>query len=146
MGTRIHFYHNTPDRLALVGELVRRALERGRKAAVRFPDGTMLKRFDQLLWTREPQSFTPHVAVDSPLAGETPIVLAEAGTATPWPHTDMLLNLADDIPPGFEHFRLLIEIVGQTEADKAPARARWGHYRQRGLELKAFDSVMRAPL
>lgn len=146
MNARVHFYHNTPDRLALAGELVGRALERGRKAAVRLPDAATLKRFDQLLWTHDALSFLPHVVVDSPLAGETPIVLAAAGADEHWPHADMLFNLADDIPPGFEGFRLLVEIVGQNEAERVPARVRWAAYKQRGCEIKAFDAELRVAL
>lgn len=146
MNTRVHFYHNTPDRLALAGELVGRALERGRKAAVRLPDAASLQRFDQLLWTREALSFLPHVPIDSPLAAETPVVLAAAGGDEAWPHADMLFNLAGDLPPGFDRFRLLVEIVGQNEADRLPARARWSTYKQRGCELKAFDAELRVAL
>ncbi len=146
MNARVHFYHNTHDRLALAGELVGRALARGRKAAVRLPDAATLKRFDQLLWTQDALSFLPHVPLDSPLAVETPVVLAAAGADTPWPHTDMLFNLADDIPPGFEGFRLLVEIVGQKESDRLPARARWGAYKQRGCDIKAFDAELKVAL
>jgi DNA polymerase-3 subunit chi len=146
MNARVHFYHNTPDRLALAGELVGRALERGRKATVRLPDAATLKRFDQLLWTKDALSFLPHVPIDSPLAAETPVVLTAADADAPWPHADMLFNLADDVPPGFEGFRLLVEIVGQTEADKLPARTRWGFYKQRGCDIKAFDAELRVAL
>ena len=49
-------------------------------------------------------------------------------------------------PPAFDRFRLVIEIVGQSEAEKVPARARWSAYRQRGLETKAFDAERRVAL
>ena len=79
MAPRVQFYHNTPDRLALTRELVSSAHERGRKVAICCADAAQLKRLDQLLWTGEPLSFIPHVATDSALAGETPVVLAAAG-------------------------------------------------------------------
>ena len=99
-----------------------------------------------MLWTGEALSFIPHVAIDSPLAGETPVVLAVAGAETPWPHTDLLFNLADDLPSQPEDFRMLIEIVGQDDAEKHAARQRWATYRQRGYELKAFDAERRVAL
>ena len=146
MAPRVQFYHNTPDRLALTRELVANAYERGRKVAICCADAAQLKRLDQLLWTAEPLSFIPHVAIDSALAGETPVVLAVAGAETPWPHTDLLFNLADDLPSQPEDFRMLIEIVGQDDAEKHAARQRWATYRQRGYELKAFDAERRVAL
>ena len=146
MAPRVQFYHNTPDRLVLTRELVANAHERGRKIAICCMDAAQLKRLDQLLWTAEPLSFIPHVAIDSALAGETPVLLAVAGAETPWPHADMLFNLADDMPPQADAFRMLIEIVGQDDAEKHAARQRWATYRQRGYELKAFDAERRVAL
>lgn len=146
MAPRVQFYHNTPDRLALVRELVASAWQRGRKLAIRCADTAQLKRLDQSLWTAEPLSFIPHVAIDSPLATETPVILAAPGEDSRWPHTDLLFNLADGLPPGHEHFRMLIEIVGKDEAEKHAARQRWASYRQHGYELKAFDAELRVAL
>ncbi|APR04792.1 DNA polymerase III subunit chi [Thauera chlorobenzoica] len=146
MPPRVRFYHNAPDRLVLALELVGRAYASGRKVAVRLVDAEELRRFDQALWTSEPLAFVPHVALASALAGETPVVLAAAGEDAGWPHADLLFNLADDLPPGHERFRTVVEIVGQGEAHALPARARWTEYRRRGLELKAFDAASRTAL
>ena len=122
MAPRVQFYHNTPDRLVLTRELVANAHERGRKIAICCTDAAQLKRLDQLLWTAEPLSFIPHVAIESALAGETPVVLAVAGAETPWPHTDLLFNLADDL---IEAFRPLVDLHvfrhhATTEGDLNP--------------------------
>lgn len=143
MAPRVQFYHNTPDRLALARELVARAHAGGRKAVVRLPDAAGSRQLDQILWSQEPLEFIPHVGIDSPLAAETPVILATADSRTAWPHSDMLFNLAADLPPAFEGFRLVVEIVGQSEAEKLPARARWTAYKQHGLALKAFDAERR---
>jgi DNA polymerase III subunit chi len=146
MNPRVQFYHNTPDRLALVQELVTRAHEGGRKVVIRLADSAEARKLDQLLWTAEPLSFIPHVGLQSPLAAETPVVLTSAERADNWPHTDLLFNLADDVPPGYEDFRMVIEIVGQSEAQKLPARARWMSYKQKSLPLQAFDAERRVAL
>ncbi|PKO50311.1 MAG: DNA polymerase III subunit chi, partial [Betaproteobacteria bacterium HGW-Betaproteobacteria-21] len=93
-----------------------------------------------------PLSFIPHVLLESPLAAETPIVIGTADSTRPWPHADLLFNLADDIPPGFEQFRTVVEIVGQSEADKLPARTRWQQYKASQVPLKAFDAESRSAL
>ena len=143
MAPRVQFYHNTPDRLALASELIGRAHAGGRQAIVRLPDAASLRKLDQMLWTQEPLAFIPHVSVDSALAAETPVVLAAAEHTERWPHEDMLFNLAADMPPGIDGFRLVVEIVGQSEAEKQPARMRWAAYKQQGLTLKAFDAERR---
>lgn len=147
MAPRVQFYHNTSDPLALTRELVAKAHAGGRRVAVRVADADSLRQLDRLLWSAEPLSFVPHVALDHPLAGETPVVIGVAGADTgQWPHTDLLFNLATDIPPGHARFRVLVEIVGQHDTDRLPARARWAEYRREGLELQAFDAERRTAL
>lgn len=141
--SRIQFYHNTEDPLALACELTARAVAGGRRVALRLPDADTARRIDQLLWSFEQLAFVPHVAVDSPLAGETPVVIGVAGVTTPWPERDLLFNLARDVAPDFAEFHTVVEIVGQDEASKQPARARWMHYKKAGHPLKAFDSERR---
>lgn len=144
--TKVQFYHNTPDRLALACELVARAHAGGRQVAVRLADGVQARKLDLMMWTSDPLAFLPHVSNSSPLAAETPVVLGVPGSDTDWPHTDLLVNLAEDLPPGFDRFRMVVEIVGQAEAEKAPARHRWMQYKARELPLKAFDAERRVAL
>ncbi len=152
MAPRVQFYHNTPDPLTLACELVARAHDSGRKVVVRMPDDASAQALDRMLWTHERLAFIPHVLLDSPLVGETPVVIASATSTSAavgepvWPHTDMLFNLAPDLAPAYTDFKLVVEIVGQREADKLPARARWSQYREHGLTLKAFDAELRVAL
>lgn len=150
----VHFYHNTPDPLALACELIASAYADGRKVAVRVADPAMATQLDKLLWSFHPFAFVPHVDADAALANETPVVIGQTNapphlptqTARHWPHTDLLFNLAADVPPEFSTFRGVVEIISQNEHDKTPARARWLHYKQHGVALKAFDSVQRERL
>lgn len=144
--TRVRFYHNAPNPFALACELADSAYRSGRKVAVRLPDVGAMRNFDALLWSHQPRAFIPHVSADSALAAETPIVLDVAGAPTRWPHADILFNLATDVPPDAGQFRVVIEIVGQHEADRLPARARWHDYKAAGLAPQAFDAVRREAL
>ncbi|MDR0702699.1 MAG: DNA polymerase III subunit chi [Azoarcus sp.] len=143
--TSVQFYHNTGDPLALACELLGKAHHSGRKAVVISPDAALAQRLDRQLWTSEPRSFIPHVMSGSPLASGTPIIIGIAGE-TQWPHTDMLFNLAAELPAACERFRMVIEIIGRGETELSPARARWVHYSQQQFPLKAFDAERRIAL
>lgn len=144
--TRVQFYHNALDPLALARELLARALASGCRIAVRMPDAASAAAFDRQLWVADPGSFLPHVMASSALAEETPVVLGTAGEGERWPHHDILFNLANDVPPAYRQFRQLVEIVGCSEADKQPARARWLQYKREGVRLQAFDAELRTAL
>ncbi len=144
--TRVQFYHNAVDPLALTRELLARALASGCRIAVRMPDAASANVLDRQLWVADPGSFLPHVMADSALAAETPVVLGPAGDNEHWPHHDILFNLASDVPPAYRQFRQLVEIVGCSETEKQPARARWLRYKREGLRLQAFDAELRTAL
>ena len=137
--TSVHFYHNAADPIALACELAGNAHRGGRKAIIVSPDTDTAQQLDRQLWIADPGSFVPHVMNSSPLAAETPVIIGLAGEKD-WPHTDLLFNLAVELPGACERFRMLIEIIGCSEAERAPARARWMHYKQQQFPLKAFDA------
>lgn len=143
MSTRVRFYHNTREPLALARELIASAVASGRKVAVRLADAASLRRLDQMLWTLDPLSFIPHVTTGSALAAETPVVLASMEGTASWPHEDLLFNLAADADPACIRFRAVIEIVGNSEAEILAARRRWKHYLQLGLSPQAEDAALR---
>lgn len=138
---RVQFYHDAPDRVALACELAARAYAGGRRVALRTADAAHARRIDQALWNFEQLAFVPHVMADSPLAGETPVLIGHGETPMPRSHQDILLNLGDDLPPDFQAFRVVVEIIGQSEAEKAPGRMRYKHYKALDLPIQLFDAV-----
>lgn len=141
--TDIHFYHNADDLLGVTCHLAAKAFRSGRKVAVLLPDAAIARQLDQLLWTRPPMDFLPHAPFGSPLAAESPITLGDVPPESGWPHDDVLINLAAGVPPGFEQFKMLVEVVGTDEAHKVPARDRWRHYAGRGLSPTAHNTASR---
>jgi DNA polymerase-3 subunit chi len=135
--TRIDFYRNAGDKLRVACRLATKAFEGAKPLVVYSPDRGTLSRFDKALWEFQATRFVPHCFADSPLAPETPILLASSGEALP--HHDILLNLGDEWPPFFASFERLLEVVSTDEGDKERARARWTFYKERGYELKVHD-------
>jgi len=138
----VHFYHDAEDRVAAACHFAAKAWRAGRKVALATSDGAEARRIDQWLWTFEPLAFIPHVAADSSLAAETPVLIGEPGA--PWAHRDVLINLAGEIPPDFEGFQMVVEVVGRSEAERGPARARWRQYKAAGHSLTAHGLGERA--
>ena len=133
---RLEFHTDVGDSLAYACRLLRKAYRRGLKVVV-CAEPERLSRLDTLLWTFEQLEFVPHARLrsgdrpDVALAAHTPIWLADPGTA--WPQADVVVNLgaqAVDEPARFER---IVEIVGDEEAERQAARARWRHYATLGL-------------
>jgi len=135
--TRIDFYRGAEDKQRFACRLAAKVFAKPAKLVVYSPDAKALADFDRALWSFQATGFVPHVFVESPLAAETPVVLATSGEALP--HHDVLLNLHDEWPPFFATFDRVLEIVGTDEDDKARARLRWTFYKERGYELKVND-------
>ena len=140
--TRIDFYHYADDKLRFACKLAAKAYDSASRLVVYVPDPRALEAFDTQLWAFQATRFVPHVALESPLAAETPVILARSGESLP--HHEVLLNLGDEWPPFFASFDRVLEIVGTGEADKERARARYAFYKQRGYELKVNDIEARA--
>lgn len=135
--TQISFFHGARDRLQAIAAWLGRAASEGRRVLVYVPAGERSERLDRLLWAHPATGFAPHCRADDKLAAETPIVLA-AELEHP-PHDGCLLNLSDEIPPGFSRFQQLIEIISVEDEDRLPGRERFRFYRERGYPLENRD-------
>lgn len=142
--TQITFLHNAPDRLSAALDWVRHRFEQRQPVVIYVPHPETAESVDRLLWTRPALAFLPHCRASDPLADETPIVIAQHLDALP--NTSYLLNLSDDIPPGFSRFETLVEIVSATGPDKQPARDRFKFYRAQGYPLENKEIASCAPL
>jgi len=139
--TEISFHFNVPDRTAYACRLLRKALRKGAQVVVTGAP-PVLAELDRALWSFDPLEFVPHVMPRpgqalAPRLRTTPVWLvadlAQAG------HHDVLVNLHDDAPAGFESFVRVIEIVTPVEADRAAARQRWKHYATRGYAIEKHE-------
>jgi DNA polymerase-3 subunit chi len=131
--TRIDFYRYAEDKLKFACRLAARVYDKPSRLVVYSDDRAQLAELDRTLWTFQATRFVPHCFVESPAAGETPVILATSGDALP--HHEVLLNLSNEWPPFFATFERLLEIVATDEDDKAAARRRYSFYRERGYDI-----------
>lgn len=135
--TQIDFYTHVENKLATACTLAGKAHSRGLRVTVLCPDPESAQRFDRLLWTTPAIGFVPHCAPDDPLAPETPVIVDWRGER--FLHEEVLLNLRAEWQSCFTRFQRLIEIVSRDEEDRAQARERFRHYRDRGYEIRTHD-------
>jgi DNA polymerase-3 subunit chi len=136
--TEIAFHFNVPDKLHYACRLLRKVWQSGSRARV-VGAADVLATLDQALWTFAAQDFIPHcqAGASAALLAHSPIVLATGTDAQD--AGDVLVNLGGAVPAGFEHYARLIELVSQSEADRADARQRWRHYAGRGYAITRHD-------
>ena len=135
--TSIDFYFNAQDRLQVACRLAGKAMKQNQRLLIHVPDNELAARIDKMLWTWPAIGFVPHCAVHSPLAAETPVLIA-SGDESP-EGCEVLLNLGAECPPHFERFPRLLEVVSTAEEDKARGRNRFRYYRERGYTIMRHD-------
>jgi DNA polymerase-3 subunit chi len=136
--TSIEFHFNTDERLLHTCRLLRKARAQNFRIAVLGAAAT-LKQLDAELWRFQDVSFLAHCTTeDTPeVQRASPVALGPDPHA--WGIDEVLLNLGDEVPLGFERFARLIEIVSNDDHGRDQARRRWKHYKSLGYELLQHD-------
>jgi len=142
VATVLTFYTNVEHRVHYACRVVRKARAAGLSVLTFAPDTDHLARFDAALWTFSALEFLPHVYANSPLAAQTPILLA--ADAARAPARDLLLYLGDQTPDDFAalfaRFARVVEVVSRDDDDRVCGRARFKAYREAGLTPVVHDA------
>lgn len=139
--TEIAFHFNAPDKLAYACRLLRKAVSSGAQVVVT-GDASSLSALDTQLWTFAALEFVPHCRADSPVEQRraSPVILsADLHDPTALPHHQVLVNLGQEVAPGYERFERVIEVVTLDDTDRQWARQRWKHYADRGYSITRHD-------
>lgn len=141
--TEVAFHFNAPNKLAYACRLLRKAVGSGSRVVV-IAGADDLKQLDTLLWTFSQLDFVPHALQtgDAEVVAASPVILSESVANAP--HLQVLLNLGQQVPEGFECFERLIEVVSLDEADRQLARSRWKHYADHGYAITRHDLNLKA--
>ena len=139
--TEITFHFNAQDKMDYACRFFRKAYHLQAQVVVTGPVSS-LESLDRALWTLTAQDFIPHCLLEAPahVLKRSPIVLADkVSDLHALPHHQILLNLADVVPTGFEKFERVIELVSTEAIDREFARARWKTYQDRGYAIIKHD-------
>ena len=131
--TQIDCYHDQPDRLTQAVRLATLAWQRRKPITFFIPDPARAEAFDKALWSSDPLSFIPHCHSNSAEADRMLIIITDNLDAVS--QDELLVNLGDDVPPGFARYQRLFEIVSRHDTDKATARERMAFYKDRGYPI-----------
>jgi DNA polymerase-3 subunit chi len=141
--TEIAFHFGAPDKLAYASRLLRKAANSGATVTV-VGDAATLSQLDADLWALSPTDFVPHClgSADASIVQRSSVVLAQGG-APVVKALDVLVNLGDTVPEGFDMFNRLIEVVSTDGADRDVARGRWKFYSGRGYAITRHDLALK---
>jgi DNA polymerase-3 subunit chi len=136
--TRIEFHFNAPERLQYACRLLRKASAQRLRIGV-VGSAASLRQLDTALWTFSVADFLPHsTPADSPDIQQASSILLSEDPAL-CTDRQVLVNLGDEVPVGFERFDRLIEIVAVDDHGRMTARLRWKHYTAQGYDLEQHD-------
>jgi DNA polymerase-3 subunit chi len=139
--TTVAFHFNAPDRLDYTCRLLRKAVSAGAYVVV-IGAHECLARLDRDLWILTTTGFVPHCGADAPpqVIQRSPVLFTE--TLRECVRHEVLVNLGESIPDGFEQFDRVIEVVGQESEDRRTARTRWKAYQKLNLQPIQYDLAL----
>lgn len=137
--TEVAFHFNALEKTAYACRLLRKAYLKGARLLV-LAEPRAAATLDQLLWTMAAVEFVPHCRDEATagLRASSPILIASGEVPSDF-HADVLLNLTDEMPTGYQRFGRVIEVVTLEEPDRQRARDRWRQYKAAGLDPQRHD-------
>lgn len=138
MAQRIEFHFNAPALVPYACRLLRKVQGRGLRAQV-VAHAATLAQLDQALWTFTPLDFLTHCSphAPAPMLQASGVLLTDAPVLD-W-HRQVLINLGDTVPDGFDGFERVIDVVTVDDLHRAQGRERWRQYARLGHELMRHD-------
>ncbi len=97
---------------------------------------SLLQRLDMMLWTFKEESFLAH-DIYPDVSSSAPIRIGCTEQACD--EMDVLINLTETVPPFFELYERIAEIVDDTPLAREAGRARYRFYKEKGYVLKTHD-------
>ena len=141
--TEIAFHFGAPDKLAYTTRLLRKAYGSGANVRV-LGDRVTIAQLDTDLWALSTTDFVPHClsSAEASVHKRSPVVLT-TGVDLASGARDVLVNLGDAVPSGFDSYNRLIEVVSTDDADRDQARSRWKFYTERGYTITRHDLALK---
>ena len=117
--------------------LAEKIFKDGHQVYINTASEQQLRQLDDLLWSFRQGSFLPHAVYKSDNLETTPILLGHA--TEPDGPSDVLVNLAEDIPAFFSRFSRVTELVSGDNEQRDAARTRYKFYKDRGYTVRSHQ-------
>jgi DNA polymerase-3 subunit chi len=138
---RVDFYvlsaSGAGARLNFTCRLTEKAYKLDTKVHAHVAGTAQARQLDELLWTFRQGSFIPHEITGKSAEQPTPVTIGHASEVTL--SGDLLINLAEIIPPFFDQFTRVAEIIDSSLESKQCGRERFSFYRDNGYEIKTHN-------
>ena len=132
---RVDFYileqADAQARLKLACRLAEKAWSQSQRVLLLTSGDADAQALDEMLWTFRDRSFVPHEIYSADRAPRASVVISDS-TQGPG-EADVLINLCEAVPEGFERFARVVEPVDGDPARRQSGRERYRFYRERGL-------------
>jgi DNA polymerase-3 subunit chi len=136
--TKVDFYilsGNSCEHTAC--KLAEKAYRLGHRIYMHTESETQAKHIDELLWTFRDGSFLPHEHYQPGKEISSPVLIGSA--AAPETDSEVLINLAPEVPLFFSRFLRVAELVNSDETSKQQGRERFRFYKDRGYQLDTHN-------
>jgi len=138
--TRVDFYvlatSNPHERRVLACKLTEKALRQGLKVYLHTGSEAETGILDNLLWTFRQGSFIPHQKTTASASEREDIDVLIGSDEPPSGFRDLVINLSLGLPPDFDQYQRVAELVDEDETVRAEGRRRYTTYKQQGFELE----------
>jgi DNA polymerase-3 subunit chi len=136
---QVDFYVLSQEtRERFVCRLAEKAFGQGLRVYIHAESAAQAQRLDEMLWTFRDISFIPHDRYPEALDSPAPVRIGYGAQACPGIR-DLLVNLHPEVPPFFQEFSRIAEVLDQQPQVRAAGRARYRVYREHGAELKHHE-------
>ena len=143
---RVDFYvlpsQEPSARLRFACRLAEKAWRLRHRVRVQCEPGGELEALDELMWTWSDRSFLPHQRLgdgeEAPAGAPPPVVLADSADRDAG-DGDLIVNLGAALPPGFESYARIAEVIDADDRRRRLGRERFRQYRERGIEPATHD-------
>jgi len=133
---RVDFYVlpevDADARLRFACRLTEKAYKLEHRAYAHVAGAAQARMLDELLWTFRPGSFIPHGIAGTAPEASAPVTIGHDDGADV--SGDLLINLTDTIPPFFDRFARIAEIIDASPDGRRTGRERFAFYRDNGCK------------
>ncbi len=149
--TRIDFYildSSIPQaRENFACRLIEKIQQQGYSIFIQSHSTQHAELIDDLLWSFKPESFIAHARIDSAIAKNCSILIAQTeqlstkqAITTKSKQHDVLINFDGTVPNTFSHYNRVVEIINKNDTNTTDdARVRYTHYKDRGYKIESHN-------